>query len=110
MALTTRTPAAALERVLALRIHIDDSTETNGPLRVIPGTHRSGVLTDEQIQERSADTSGAVCVVPAGSVIAMRPLIIHASSKSGAELPRRVLHIEYTSSRIIDDGLELAPV
>src|SRR5262249_44479391 len=39
-------PAAALDEVLALRVHLDDSTETNGPLRVIPGTHRAGTLTD----------------------------------------------------------------
>ena len=103
-------PASGLEQVLALRVHLDDANETNGPLRVIPGTHRSGVLTDEQVRERSAESSGAVCVVPAGGVIAMRPLIIHASSKSESDLPRRVLHIEYAASLRIAPGLELALV
>ena len=103
-------PASGLERVLALRVHLDDSNETNGPLRVIPDTHCCGVLTDEQVRERSADSPGVVCVVPAGGVIAMRPLIIHASSKSESDLPRRVLHIEYASSRRIADGPELALV
>src|SRR4030095_10717483 len=83
----------ALRSLLALRVHLDDSNETNGPLRVIPDTHCCGVLTDEQVRERSADSPGAACVVPAGGVIAMRPLIIHASSKSESDLPRRVLHI-----------------
>lgn len=103
-------PASGLEQVLALRVHLDDSNQANGPLRVIPGTHCCGVLTDEQVQEHSAAGSGVVCVVPAGGVIAMRPLIIHASSKSESGLPRRVLHIEYASSRRIADGLELALV
>jgi len=38
----------------------------------------------------------------------MRPLLVHASSKSLSESPRRVLHIEYAASWVTEDGLELA--
>jgi hypothetical protein len=38
----------------------------------------------------------------------MRPLIVHASSKAQNELPRRVLHIEYSTPGVLPDGLELA--
>lgn len=44
-------PASALEGVVALRIHLDDSSRDNGPLRVLPGTHTRGVLSDAAIQE-----------------------------------------------------------
>src|SRR5579871_2830543 len=40
-------PATALSQVLALRVHLDDSSPDNGPLRVMPGTHNKGVLSDE---------------------------------------------------------------
>jgi hypothetical protein len=33
-------PAEALSGVVALRVHLDDSQPDNGPLRVLPGTHR----------------------------------------------------------------------
>src|SRR5215470_4380976 len=46
-------PASALEQVVALRVHLDDSTSKNGPLRVLPGTHKLGVLTDDQIHDLS---------------------------------------------------------
>ena len=42
-------PAWALERIVALRIHLDASTSDNGPLRVLPDTHRAGVLSDEEV-------------------------------------------------------------
>jgi ectoine hydroxylase-related dioxygenase (phytanoyl-CoA dioxygenase family) len=42
-------PASALSRVVALRLHLDDSTSENGPLRVLPGTHTMGVLSDDAI-------------------------------------------------------------
>src|ERR1019366_8155603 len=75
-------PASALTRVIALRLHLDQSTQDNGPLRVVPGSHRSGVLSDESVRE-SVSASGFVnCCVAQGGVIAMRPLIVHSSSKA----------------------------
>jgi ectoine hydroxylase-related dioxygenase (phytanoyl-CoA dioxygenase family) len=101
-------PAEALSRVIALRIHLDDSRLDNGPLRVLPGTHVRGVLTDETIDFLAREVQPVDCVVPAGGVIAMRPLLVHASSKSHSDRPRRVLHIEYADSLDIGDGLKLA--
>jgi ectoine hydroxylase-related dioxygenase (phytanoyl-CoA dioxygenase family) len=101
-------PAAALEKIVALRVHLDDSTAENGPLRVLPGTHDLGVLEDDAIRQLATDVAPVDCVVPLGGVIAMKPLVIHASSKSRCEQPRRVLHIEYAPSLDIQDGLTLA--
>jgi hypothetical protein len=101
-------PAAALELVVALRVHLDDSTAENGPLRVLPGTHKFGVLEDDAIHQLASDVGPVDCIVPLGGVIAMKPLIVHASSKSRSEQPRRVLHIEYSTSLALPDGLTLA--
>ena len=101
-------PASALEQVVALRVHLDDSTSENGPLRVLPGTHTLGVLTDEQIHGLSEKIAEVECLAPRGGVLAMRPLIVHASSKSRIETPRRVLHIEYARRSVLFDGLEVA--
>jgi ectoine hydroxylase-related dioxygenase (phytanoyl-CoA dioxygenase family) len=101
-------PATALSQVLALRVHLDDSTAENGPLRVLPGTHTIGVLSDEELHDVSSKTAGVDCTVSRGGVVVMRPLLVHASSKSQSEKPRRVLHIEYSAVTGFDDGLELA--
>lgn len=101
-------PAAALSQVLALRVSFDDSTAGNGPLRVLPGTHTRGVLSDDSIHELASQTPPVECTVPKGGVLAMRPLLVHASSKSQTEIPRRVLHIEYAASESIAKPFELA--
>ena len=101
-------PAPALEQVLALRVHLDDSTRENGPLRVLPGTHTRGVLTDEAIERLATEIDEVDCLAAAGGVVVMRPLVIHASSKSQTEMPRRVLHIEYAAQMALADSLELA--
>jgi ectoine hydroxylase-related dioxygenase (phytanoyl-CoA dioxygenase family) len=101
-------PESALSKVLALRLHLDDSVPENGPLRVLPGTHTLGVLSDEALHDLSTRVTAVDCLVPQGGVLAMRPLIVHASSKSQSEAPRRVLHIEYAASVGVGDGQALA--
>jgi ectoine hydroxylase-related dioxygenase (phytanoyl-CoA dioxygenase family) len=101
-------PAGVLSQILALRIHLDDSTADNGPLRVLPRTHMLGVLSDDGIHDLGVRITPVDCVAAKGGVVAMRPLLVHASSKSRTEMPRRVLHIEYAASDSIADPLRLA--
>ena len=101
-------PAVTLEQVIALRLHLDDSTEENGPLRIVPGSHRHGVLSDQEVGTAVASAETVTCIVPQGGIILMRPLIIHASSKSRSSAPRRLLHIEYATHTTVPAPLELA--
>ena len=75
-------PAWALEHVVALRVSLDDSSADNGPLRVLPDTHRAGVLTDVHIERLAREVAPVTCIAALGSVVAIRPLIVHASSKA----------------------------
>ena len=101
-------PARALATVIALRVHLDDSTPTNGALRVLPGTHSSGVLSHDDILEVAARIRAVECVCSAGGVVAMRALIIPASSKTRDAQARRVLHLEYAPTVHLGAGIELA--
>jgi ectoine hydroxylase-related dioxygenase (phytanoyl-CoA dioxygenase family) len=100
-------PADVLARVVALRVHLNDSTSENGPLRVLPGTHRDGRLSEERIAALAREITPVECMAPAGGVIAMRPLLLHASSKSADGSPRRVIHIEYATDIALGSGLKL---
>lgn len=103
-------PAWALARVIALRVHLDASTEENGPLRVIPGSHVFGVLSDAGVLDFVNRHEPVACVAPCGGVIAMRPLLIHSSSKARNEEPRRVLHVEFADSLDLGSGIRLKVV
>ena len=105
-------PVEVLERMCALRLHLDASDEANGPLRVIPGSHARGRLNAEmraemieQAQKRSEAIS---CLVPRGGALLMRPLLLHASSASRSpQQHRRVIHLEFAAARL-PAGLEWA--
>jgi ectoine hydroxylase-related dioxygenase (phytanoyl-CoA dioxygenase family) len=100
-------PAAALNRVVALRVHLDDSTTANGPLRVLPGSHALGVLQDDEIARLAASVQPVECLASRGSIVMMRPLVVHSSSKAAVPAPRRVIHIEYTDTREHEGGLAI---
>lgn len=87
-------PVKLSEQMLALRIHLDDASSTHGALRVIPGSHREGRLTNEQLRVRSS-SNAVTCEALKGDVMIMRPLLIHASSACERPQHRRVIQIQY---------------
>jgi ectoine hydroxylase-related dioxygenase (phytanoyl-CoA dioxygenase family) len=89
-------PAEMMAKMVALRLHLDDNTPENGPLKMIPGSHLHGRLSTSATDQWK--THAAVeCHSPAGSVLLMRPLLLHSSSASKKPLNRRVLHIEFAN-------------
>ena len=102
-------PISVLENVLAVRIHLDDCDARNGALCVVPGSHRLGRLSSDE-SARARDARGQhVVPVPKGGAMIMRPLLLHASSKSSVALPRRVLHFVYGPAAL-PEGLHWAPL
>lgn len=90
-----------LQGMLTLRIHLDEVTDENGPLRVIPGSHVSSDSVGKGV-----DSSVAIHASP-GDVLAMRPLISHCSGSSavGTKRHRRIVHLEFAASENLPDGI-----
>lgn len=103
-------PAALLAQWVALRVHIDDRGLADGPLRLIPGTHRPGVVGAARSAELRRRHGEVTCAMPRGSVLALRPLLLHASSKSTASSRsrRRVLHFLF-GPPALPEGLQWPP-
>jgi ectoine hydroxylase-related dioxygenase (phytanoyl-CoA dioxygenase family) len=89
-------PVEILSRMVAVRVHLDDCGPENGPLRVIPGSHRHG-WQEERLDRWKQTVSEVVCTVDQGGIVLMCPLTLHASSKAQSPTHRRVIHIEYAN-------------
>jgi ectoine hydroxylase-related dioxygenase (phytanoyl-CoA dioxygenase family) len=98
-------PCAILEQMVALRLHLDDCPAQNGALRVLPGSHREGILSAAEIRFWVERVPAVTVEAEAGDVLLMRPLLLHASSSATAPNRRRVLHVEYASAPL-PGGLE----
>ena len=92
-------PSEVLSQIVSFRVHLDASTEENGCLKLIPNSHSDGLLSQAAINNYSKEAA-INCLAPLGSVLVMRPHILHASSKAASPNPRRVLHLEYSSYKL----------
>lgn len=93
-------PVEILDRMIALRVHLDDCGPDNGPLRVLPGSHRQGKLSEEETRRWRQTTTEVNCCCAAGDVLVMRPLLLHASSPAVSPSHRRVIHIEFANVQL----------
>ena len=89
-------PIEILKDNFTIRIHLDNTDETNGALKVIPGSHAKGIYRAETINWDLEQEN--VCVVHRGGIMLMRPLLLHASNRSTGNMRRRVMHIEFSKS------------
>ncbi|OYV06691.1 MAG: phytanoyl-CoA dioxygenase [Verrucomicrobiales bacterium VVV1] len=90
-----RPPLEILEKLLAVRLHLDDCDETNGPLKISPGTHRLGIIDVAAIPEFISGHGQELCLADEGVALLMRPLLLHSSSRATAPKHRRVLHLVF---------------
>jgi predicted DNA-binding transcriptional regulator YafY len=99
-------PETILKNTITVRVHLDDTDEANGALRVIPGSQNKK-LSDEEIQLISQNSIPFSCNVESCGIQIMKPLLLHSSSKSINQKHRKVIHLEFNSIDL-QNGLEWA--
>ncbi|MFT3734232.1 MAG: phytanoyl-CoA dioxygenase family protein [Rhodocyclaceae bacterium] len=93
--LSVQPPAEVLQRLVAVRLHLDDCSDNDGPLMVVPGSHRHGRLNSQQCTALRSQAGEVRCAVQRGAAMLMRPLLLHASSRATGTSLRRVLHFVF---------------
>jgi ectoine hydroxylase-related dioxygenase (phytanoyl-CoA dioxygenase family) len=88
-----------LKNTFTIRIHLDDADETNGALKVIPGSQNKR-LSDEEINLIAQNSIPYICEVEACGIHIMKPLLLHASSKATSQKHRRVIHLEFNTMKL----------
>ncbi|MCB9328158.1 MAG: phytanoyl-CoA dioxygenase family protein [Lewinellaceae bacterium] len=91
-------PIDFLENIFTIRIHLDDTDENNGALRVIPKSHSKKIYRPETI-DWTTETE-MTCKVNKGGIMIMKPLILHSSSRTTNNKRRRVIHIEFSNQEL----------
>ena len=87
-----------MEDTFTVRIHLDDTTKDNGALKVIPESHLKGIIRKES--EFWNLENEVICNIKRGSIMLMKPLLLHASNKTINNQRRRVIHLEFNSHNL----------
>ncbi|SDJ33201.1 phytanoyl-CoA dioxygenase family protein [Chryseobacterium jejuense] len=98
-------PLNILENIYTIRIHLDETDEHNGALKVVPESHSKGIYRPETI-DWTVETE-ETCKVDKGGVMLMKPLTLHGSNRTTNGKKRRVIHIEF-SDRELPEVLQWA--
>ncbi|MCG8509531.1 MAG: phytanoyl-CoA dioxygenase family protein [Rhodospirillales bacterium] len=88
-------PASVLQRMVTLRLHLDVCGDEDGALRVLPCSHRAGIVL-----QRPNDIQPCTCAVQRGGALLMSPLLWHSSPKAASPDHRRVIHVEFTDAEL----------
>lgn len=91
-------PLHILENNFTIRIHLDNTDENNGALKVIAGSYLKGICRPETID--LVIEKEIFCVVKKGGIMVMKPLLLHASNKTLNQHQRRVIHIEFSNAKL----------
>jgi ectoine hydroxylase-related dioxygenase (phytanoyl-CoA dioxygenase family) len=91
-------PLDILENIFTIRIHLDETDENNGALKIIPKSHAKGICRPETI-DWSLETEN-ICNVEKGGVMIMKPLLLHGSNRTTNGKKRRVIHIEFSDKEL----------
>jgi ectoine hydroxylase-related dioxygenase (phytanoyl-CoA dioxygenase family) len=94
-------PLDILENIYTIRIHLDDTDEHNGALKVVPKSHSKGIYRPETINW-SVETE-EICSVEKGGIMIMKPLTLHGSNRTTNGKKRRVIHIEFSDRELPEE-------
>jgi hypothetical protein len=89
---------------------LDDATEANGTVRLIPGSHRNGILAHARqpgtndLVGAPAETAGVIVEAKAGDLVAFSSLTLHATGANRSDRARRVYLAQYTPEAMLDPG------
>jgi len=93
-------PQKFLESIFTFRIHLDDCSSKNGALRLVPGSHKNGVIDINSWSNNLDKNDFEYCDIKAGGILIMKPLILHSSRRTENTQKRRVIHLEFTSETL----------
>lgn len=95
-------PFALIERMVTLRIHLDDVPPDNAPLLVAIGSHRLGRIADIDVEATVARCGVATCCAVRGDIWSYATPILHASAAASGHAHRRVLQVDFSADRLPD--------
>jgi len=96
-------------------LFVDEVTEENGPLEVVPGTHKgplyslwhegqfTGAVADDVYDAHKGNI--VKCTGPAGAVCLMHSSLLHGSAPNLSDQPRTL----YIATYYAEDAIELSP-
>lgn len=91
-------PMEILEKIMFARVHISDSDEKNGALKLAKNSHAFGYIPSQNAEDIAASSEIEVCSAKRGDIIFVKGLTLHKSEMSLSSSPRKAIRVDFTNS------------
>lgn len=93
-------PFELLSKMLTIRVHLDPVDDANAPLLIAIGSHRLGLINEDEVSAAVERSTLVSCLADAGDVWVYSTPILHASDRAAPGRRRRVLQIDYSADAL----------
>lgn len=93
-------PQTILDEMLFVRVHLDDTDQSNGAMEIAVGSHSLGIVPAAKAEEVAKTHPIETCVAERGDVLVLKMLTLHSSKPAQVPSGRRVLRIDFSSSQL----------
>jgi predicted DNA-binding transcriptional regulator YafY/ectoine hydroxylase-related dioxygenase (phytanoyl-CoA dioxygenase family) len=92
-------PEYVAKNIFCIRIHLDDTSESNGLHQLIPGSHNKR-LSKEEIELISDNSLPVTPELYEGNVLVFKPLILSSFLPPKTKKRRRIIHLDFCSAEL----------
>ena len=93
-------PFEITQRMVTLRVHLDEVDPDNAPLLIAPGSHGLGRIPTSRITATEASLGSLPCLAKSGDVWIYSTSILHASDTATWPRRRRVLQVDWAAEEL----------
>lgn len=93
-------PLDLLRRMIFLRVHLDSATRANGCMQIALGSHCAGKVASGDAARVAQSCQIEDCVAVRGDVLVCHALLLHRSSPSVSDAPRRAFRIDFAAEAL----------
>ena len=93
-------PRHVLDKMLFVRVHLDDTDRSNGAMDIAVGSHINGLVPSSLAHTTAQNHKIENCAAKRGDVLILKMLTLHASKPSNSGSNRRVFRIDFATSEL----------
>lgn len=93
-------PHGILDRMLFIRLHLDDETVDGGPMQIALGSHHYGSVRASEAAGIAQNYEIETCLGQRGDILVLKMLTLHRSSQATVATSRRVLRVDYANGHL----------
>lgn len=90
-------PISILQKMIFIRIHLDETTPENGAMEIAIGSHKKGIIKSSEAATIANQCEQEYTSANRGDILVLKMLMLHRSSSSTSNAARRTIRADFAA-------------